>query len=131
MRIARTLALLLVSAAVGTSAHAQQMSDEARNDAQCLTFFVVSLSRFDEFFANADPANVPVIREGLARGIGLHLGRLQGRDPDIDWFNYLAEHPEVISSIAEPGVPERCVATLQEMGQGMIALGDHLDSQGL
>ena len=70
-----------------------------------------------------------VEQAGVASGVTYYLGRLQGRSPEIDWLPRLRKFSMTLAPEDLQGFAPRCGAELSEIGNAMIAMGEHANAQ--
>lgn len=108
------MALALSSTAV----QAQEISEVAMRDLTCFGVFAA-------VYGNPDLPITAEERAGVAMGIAYYLGRLQGRDPQIDWLDYLQRNETAVyARVQQESEVQRCGAELVVIGESMMAFGN-------
>lgn len=109
---------VVLAAVLALTQPAPAVSPEAQRDLDCLVVTTYALGMVDEGDANAV--------SGLTGGVAYYLGRLQGRDPGVDWLRHLESDPAIWEQSIDPANAQRCSAEMMELGQDMMAFGDRL-----
>lgn len=111
--------------ALSSPAAAQTLDDASLRDVQCMAVTLAIASQYND---SGDQV-------GMQTAIGTmsyYLGRLEGRDPDVEWVSYFADHPDAFrQAVADQRNFERCGAEIVALGQSMVAAGDRMTAQGL
>ena len=109
--------------AIALPASGQQLNEANRNDLQCMAITLYVASSSDE---NVDAAR----RQIMTSGMHYFLGRLDGRDPSVEWISYFADHPATfLELLDDPAACERCGQELIALGRGMAAAGRRMMEQ--
>ena len=112
----RRLTLLPLLLAATVAAAPAQASSESDQDLRCLA---VGLSLIEE-----NP------NAGLVAAM-YFLGRLEGREPGVDWFDRVAQHMAKTKLEQLKADAVVCGQILIEKGEEMTRKGEELEQQGL
>jgi hypothetical protein len=109
------LALIALSASAG-AALAQPPADAASADLHCAIALAFLSTR----------ATDPKMQQGMVVGIGYYIGRLKGRDPNIDLASRALAEVKTLKPADLQGDAVRCGGELQALGAETKSLGEAL-----
>lgn len=111
----KTLFAAALALALTTGAAVAQPDQDAENqrDLTCMAVFLA--------VADSDD---PEMQQAGAVGSLFFYGRLQGRAPDVDWFERLAAYADTVSLEELFSHGEECGGIVEQVGQDMVAYAE-------
>ena len=115
MKLNIMLATGVAALSLGSVAQAQDISTQSWDDLTCFAVFAA-------IYGNADSNLSVEERQAVGSGITYYLGRLEGRDPQVDWLAYLGAHEqEVYTRVLDEAEFNRCATEFTAVGARMVA----------
>ena len=114
MIAAGALALSLIA---GAAAAQTPGETESQRDLTCTAFFL----------AIADSLDPATVQAGTL-GALFFYGRLEGREPGVNWFERLAVYLDQVDRQQLMGRAQECSAIIERVGQGMIAYAEEYEA---
>lgn len=101
---------LALGLAAGGAAAAQSAEPEAQRDLTCMAVFLTI----------ADSAD-PEMQQAGTVGALFFYGRLQGREPNVSWFDRLGDFADSVSMEELMSHGPECGGVVEQVGQDMLA----------
>lgn len=112
---AATMALAAVSAPAQAQAQTSTLSPPNLADMQCLSIFA--------FIAGSSADLSEEERGGVVGGVMYYIGRLQGREPNTDWYAEIARYADTAQASDLEANRQRCAGEVTALGQALVDLG--------
>lgn len=119
--IGRLTVLAAISAALLSATPSIARQSDADRDLVCMAVFAAAAGQLEQ--GSAEMAAV-------SSAIFFYLGRLEGRDPSIDWLEYFAQHVESIPVATFAATAESCGEEIESRGQSMMRWGAEMQTRG-
>ena len=104
---------LALSLMVGGTMAQPSGDAESRRDLTCMAVFLA--------IADSDD---PEMQEAGTLGSLFFYGRLQGREPNVNWFEQLAAYADSVTMEQLMGHAQECGGIVEQVGQEMIAYAE-------
>lgn len=118
---------------VGAPVHAQTapLSGEALEDVQCFSLFalVAGQSGIDGEAVIAGEVEATPLMVGMTGGMMFHFGRLQGREPDVDWLVRIENYIRTIDLAVLEQSRTRCAKSMTDNGAALVEWGSRLQKE--
>ncbi|MBN8553580.1 MAG: hypothetical protein J0L52_11890 [Caulobacterales bacterium] len=118
-----TITVALVAGVAGllmsSTSQAEDISQQSRDDLTCFAVFAA-------IYGTPNSEMTVDERQAIGSGITYYLGRLEGREPQIDWLAYLQAHEqEIYSRVLDEQQFNRCATEFTAVGARMAATGSN------
>lgn len=121
MKVIATLAASAAALILSAGAASAQVSPQNEADLQCLIVFAV---------VGDMAADDPQTANGAAMGITYYLGRLNGRDPQTDWLEYISRNTQYFEAASVTAHLQRCTTEFTERGRYLQTWGQRFIEMG-
>ena len=132
----KTLALIAISLCLlggATSVQAQTapLSEEALEDVQCFCLFamIAGQNGMNGEAVAAGEVEVSPLMVGMTGGLMYHFGRLQGREPDVDWLARIESYIRTIDVADLERSRTRCAKSMADNGAALVDWGSRLQKE--
>ncbi|WP_428148987.1 hypothetical protein [Brevundimonas sp.] len=107
------------------------LGGEALEDVQCFSLFamIAGQSGADANAVVAGEVEASALLVGMTGGMMYHLGRLQGREPDVDWLARIERYLRTVDIADLEQSRTRCAKSMTDNGAALVAWGERLQKE--